>query len=124
MALKLLRRIWPLLGALGGTLALYWVLRDIELDRLLRVVSGPCYYPLLLLLVSPLSQTRNQLQSLTAIPTASRISSASLLAPVPSTQSYGATFPSSGEIASLASTHPSSTLTPALPIGGQSWSTE
>ncbi len=50
MALKLLRRMWPLLGALGGTLALYWVLRDIELDRLLRVVSGPCYFPLLLLL--------------------------------------------------------------------------
>lgn len=51
MALKLLRRIWPLLGALGGMLALYWVLRDIELDQLLRVVSGANYFPLLLLLV-------------------------------------------------------------------------
>ena len=40
---------WPWLGALGGLLALAWVLRDLDLDRFLAVVGAAQYAPLLAL---------------------------------------------------------------------------
>ena len=47
--MKLPRRLWLWLGAIGGLLALYWVLRDFDLKQFLNVLSGANYFPLLLL---------------------------------------------------------------------------
>ena len=49
MFVKLSRWVWLTLGAIGGLLALFWVLRDFDLDRFQTVLSGANYFPLLLL---------------------------------------------------------------------------